>query len=1183
MSIEVAGVVARLGFRVDSDGAERYERKIRDLRGDAKKDVVVPLRGDLQRRDLDLYEKKLDEIRTRVRRREDFKAQLGADYDARAFNAFERDQKRLQRETDNTVRSQGRLRTAFGSVSAGGAGVFAAAGGGYALYAGLKSIISASGEAEASSARLKTQVEALGRDYDKHAEKIDRVIQKTSLLAGLDDEELADAFTNIARTSGSVQDGLEGIGIAADIARARGIDVAKAGDLVGKVYAGNFTALKRYGIVLEENATTEEAVAAIQEKFAGQARARGRTQQGAIDRLKVAWENLQETLGKRVAPIVTDVANKLGKFITQMAEGEGAGGRFVEKLEQVWKVIRAVAERFDEAQKKGDRWEAWVRRAAGNVKRWIGDAMGDIIELGAGVVGVFADIARAGAKLKIPGMKDAARELGEMEKSLDKTARKMHGLGDEADKVDMSKVRSENRKTAKAFRDMADDGKVSLRDIDRTTDKRMREIKQSLGKNSEEGRKALAGNFREAIDAVYRQMERGKGVTERGLDKIRGYLSQELKIYGLSIAEGKKITGTHPFADQKKAGGGWIGGPGQVGQDTVPAMLAPGEAVLNRHQQAVIEGMLGGGFLDNLFSRVQTPHYLARGGIVGLGRQLQREGYAVGEHPAFGGVGGGHAQNSYHYRGMALDVNADHMQGGEAANLDRLYGRLKRMPGVLELLWRVAGHFDHLHVALGGGAGRIGGALAKIAGVSVRGGGDVGRVVQGALSMARAGAQKNLERAAGSMSTPHPSGGGHAGNRALGRRMLGSFGWGANQFGPLNQLWTGESGWNHLARNPSSGAYGIPQALPGSKMASAGGDWQSNPATQIKWGLGYIRERYGSPAGAYRAWQGRSPHWYARGGRVGFAGAQAVTNAAANAAEGAARYAIGRPDRRLRRRANTRIGSYEAAVTNMETLATQYELADRRYGRSDEVFIRDDGSLDEGAVAARVAELDGLIALRQRIVDAIEEAARQARRVVQTLTTIMGRLRRSLRHAKGKDRSGIRSQIDTIGQDIETYTGYAQGHERDALFGREDLADLIAERDSVKGTTAKGDTATSTSTDADAQAIADQATARANAATADLAAVRANFAAFTSTGDIGSAQGTSALGSTLVDAAGGVGGAYSAGVGGGFIAGAGSTVVIVNSQSLVPAGHAENVRTADAIVTAISARPVRPVTQATVG
>jgi transglycosylase-like protein with SLT domain len=81
--------------------------------------------------------------------------------------------------------------------------------------------------------------------------------------------------------------------------------------------------------------------------------------------------------------------------------------------------------------------------------------------------------------------------------------------------------------------------------------------------------------------------------------------------------------------------------------------------------------------------------------------------------------------------------------------------------------------------------------------------------------------------------------------------MLGSFGWSSGQLGCLNALWSAESGWNVYATNPSSGAYGIPQALPGAKMASAGPDWQSDPATQIRWGLRYIRSVYGSPCGAW--------------------------------------------------------------------------------------------------------------------------------------------------------------------------------------------------------------------------------------------------------------------------------------------------------------------------------------------
>ena len=81
--------------------------------------------------------------------------------------------------------------------------------------------------------------------------------------------------------------------------------------------------------------------------------------------------------------------------------------------------------------------------------------------------------------------------------------------------------------------------------------------------------------------------------------------------------------------------------------------------------------------------------------------------------------------------------------------------------------------------------------------------------------------------------------------------MLGSYGWSSSQFSCLQPLWNAESGWNVSATNTSSGAYGIPQALPGSKMASAGADWQTDAATQIRWGLGYIRSVYGSPCGAW--------------------------------------------------------------------------------------------------------------------------------------------------------------------------------------------------------------------------------------------------------------------------------------------------------------------------------------------
>ncbi|HEY1626112.1 MAG TPA: transglycosylase SLT domain-containing protein [Streptosporangiaceae bacterium] len=89
------------------------------------------------------------------------------------------------------------------------------------------------------------------------------------------------------------------------------------------------------------------------------------------------------------------------------------------------------------------------------------------------------------------------------------------------------------------------------------------------------------------------------------------------------------------------------------------------------------------------------------------------------------------------------------------------------------------------------------------------------------------------------------------GAEAIAQSIMGSFGFPPQQyFSCLYDIWQRESNWNVYAENPS-GAYGIPQALPGDKMASAGADWQTDPATQIKWGLGYIKAQYGNPCAAW--------------------------------------------------------------------------------------------------------------------------------------------------------------------------------------------------------------------------------------------------------------------------------------------------------------------------------------------
>lgn len=143
---------------------------------------------------------------------------------------------------------------------------------------------------------------------------------------------------------------------------------------------------------------------------------------------------------------------------------------------------------------------------------------------------------------------------------------------------------------------------------------------------------------------------------------------------------------------------------------------------------------------------------------------------------------------------------------------------------------------------------------------------EVEQARQDALVSTAKGAGAGAGRAPGSL--PLVGSGGSAGltadqldPRSLAREMLGPSS-DTLQWGCLDRLWNAESGWRWSAANPSSGAYGIPQSLPGSKMAAAGEDWLVNPRTQIAWGLDYISSRYGTPCQAWGAFQARSPHWY---------------------------------------------------------------------------------------------------------------------------------------------------------------------------------------------------------------------------------------------------------------------------------------------------------------------------------
>lgn len=142
------------------------------------------------------------------------------------------------------------------------------------------------------------------------------------------------------------------------------------------------------------------------------------------------------------------------------------------------------------------------------------------------------------------------------------------------------------------------------------------------------------------------------------------------------------------------------------------------------------------------------------------------------------------------------------------------------------------------------------------------------------VSYPLAGPSSNIEVTATTVRNPDPQTNGSlsitgstpnyddvSGVRNLAKAIcLREYDWGADQFAALNELWQHESGWSYTAENPSSGAYGIPQSLPGNKMATEGADWRTNPETQIRWGLKYIKGRYGSPIAALNFWNANN--WY---------------------------------------------------------------------------------------------------------------------------------------------------------------------------------------------------------------------------------------------------------------------------------------------------------------------------------
>lgn len=359
--------------------------------------------------------------------------------------------------------------------------------------------------------------------------------------------------------------------------------------------------------------------------------------------------------------------------------------------------------------------------------------------------------------------------------------------------------------------------------------------------------------------------------------------------------------------------GGFVGNSGERGRDAVHTVLGRGEAVLNWGQQmAVNAAMAGQETLASILGRTRGWH---AGGSGAPGYAQGRPGDLFDGHPSnvnsavrslielmkrkFGLIVTSTTDHgltrrgtrSDHQDGNAVDLGGASDTMLRAANYVKssgLYKKLKQgihnpnlavnagklvSPSFYAGDW--AGHVDHLHLAIIGALGKFSAGAGDVTGeikrrVVTGPPGALSTIAKNILDTVRKAANAKLDTsgAAGDTDLHGFEKGTNESNVALGRRMARAYGWTGGMFEALRKLWIGESNWNEKAYNTSSGATGIPQSLPGNKMASEGSDWKTNPATQIAWGLKYIKERYKNPSAAYAQWMARNPHWYAMGGQV---------------------------------------------------------------------------------------------------------------------------------------------------------------------------------------------------------------------------------------------------------------------------------------------------------------------------
>ena len=455
---------------------------------------------------------------------------------------------------------------------------------------------------------------------------------------------------------------------------------------------------------------------------------------------------------------------------------------------------------------------------------------------------------------------------------------------------------------------------------------KVRSAFQSIGDKAKwlwETAKTPFDRLKSGVSSVKDAVERAAKGIKSAWSKLNDYLRDPIR-KALSWMNSKFIGGLNGLLDTKIlsipkkwripkipgfATGGWTG-PGARLQPA--GVVHADEFVVKKSSRQKFERD-NPGALDHINRTGTLPGYAIGGKVAGLNKRFMEQlsafnaaagnrysvysGYRSNAHQAqlyaryLAGTGPEAAPpgGSQHNKGLAADLapsNARDVHGG----LAKQFGLVFTVPSEswhIEPSWgrsgKGGGGFNFglpswLSNPLKWVKDKMSGAMGTLRDKADQWG-LAGRVLPSITTKLRDAASDRVKKAADSLMSFGGGGGGTnmdwsaikgGTNKILGKAMASQYGWTGGQWAALSRLWDKESNWNHKARNPSSGAYGIPQALPASKMASimqgGGPDYLTNAKTQISWGLKYIKGRHGNPAAAL-AFHNRM-NWYDGGGRV---------------------------------------------------------------------------------------------------------------------------------------------------------------------------------------------------------------------------------------------------------------------------------------------------------------------------